>query len=392
MFPLMTTTADYIKFLEIFGFRGSDTRTGGISTQGDVLVNSSADGVDLNQIWSTIQSVLNVWNKERSSVASLLSYTTTNVADAIPQSLSSESMELASEFGVPHSVREPATALPLGYTFNDYDLALRYTWKFLRDSTAEQIKSVFNRALEADNKLVNGSVLKRLFDPTEELNEHGHRCFGLWCNDGITPPPYLGKTFASSTSHYLASGATQIDSLDIELAIGLITDKGFGRSQSSQLLILANPYDGEFITTWQAGVESRTSGPKAKWDFIRSSTAPAYLTEQTIIGKVPPGDYNGLPVQGSYGPAWLITTNYIPQGYVAVVASSGQNSQDNPVAIRVHPNAKYQGLRIIPGNGVFPIQEAFTARGFGVGVRQRGAAVCVQVTTNGSYTAPTFEL
>ncbi|WP_167098289.1 hypothetical protein [Mycobacterium sp. DL592] len=388
-----TSTADYIKFLEIFGFRGSDTRVGGISTQGDVLVNSSADGVDLNTIWATIQAALDIWNKERSNVASLLSYTTTNVADAIPQSLSSESFEEASEFGVPHSVREPATALPLGYTLKDFDLAMRYSWKFLRDSTSEQIKSVFNRTLEADNKLVNGSVLRRIFTPTEELNEHGHRCFGLWTgSDGITPPPYLGKTFASSTSHYLTSGATQIDSLDIELAIGLITDKGYGRSPSSQLLILANPYDGEFITTWKAGVESRSGGPIAKWDFVRSSTAPAYLTDQTIVGKIPPGDYNGLPVQGSYGPAWLITTQYIPQGYVAVVASSGQNAQDNPVAIRVHPNTKYQGLRLIPGNGPYPIQESFAARGFGVGVRHRGAAVCIQVTTSGSYTAPTFAL
>lgn len=383
---------NFIAILEAVGFSGSDTRNSGISTAGDVLVSQSADGFDLNAIWANIQAALDVWNKERSSIANLLSYTTTNVADAIPQSLSSASFSEASEFGVPESVREPATALPLGYTYRDYDLAMRYSWKFLRDSTSEQIKSVFNRVLEADNKLVNGSVLKRLFDPTEELNEHGHKCYGLWCNDGITPPPYLGKTFASTTTHYLPSGAAQIDSQDIEVAISLVTDKGYGRSQGSQLLILANPTDGEYITTWKSGVASRSGGPLAKWDFIRSSTAPAYLTQETIVGKVPPGDFNGLPVQGSYGPAWLIHSNYIPAGYVAVVASSGPNSQNNPVAIRVHPNTQYQGLRVIPGHGPYPIQESFAARGFGVGVRHRGAAAVIQVTTDSTYTAPSIAL
>ena len=79
------------------------TRIGGISTAGDVLVNSSSDGVDLNKIWGDIQAALDLWNGERSTIASLISYTTTNVADAIPQGVSSDSFELASEFGVARS-------------------------------------------------------------------------------------------------------------------------------------------------------------------------------------------------------------------------------------------------------------------------------------------------
>lgn len=366
------------------------TRIGGLSTAGDVLVNASSDGVDLNKIWADIQAALDLWNGERSSIASLISYTTTNVADAIPQGVSSDSFELASEFGVPHSTREPANALPLGYTLHDYDLALRYSWRFLRDSTAEQIKAVFNRALEADNKLLNGTVMNRLFNPAEELNEHGHRCFGLWNGDGIVPPPYMGKEFLGTTTHYLPTGASELDSADIEGAVKLITDKGYGRTSGAQLLILANPTEAESVTTWRAGKESRTGGPVAKYDFIQSATAPAYLTNQTIVGATPPASYSGLPVLGSYGPAWLIQSNYIPVGYVAVVASSGANSASNPVAIRQHPNTRYQGLRVIPGTGPYPITESFCARSFGVGVRHRGAAVAIQVTTGSTYTAPTF--
>jgi hypothetical protein len=52
-------------------------------------------------------------------------------------------------------------------------------------------------------------------------------------------------------------------------------------------------------------------------------------------------------------------------------------------------NAAYQGLRHIPGhwNG-YPLQDSFFARGFGVGVRHRSAAVVCQITSSNSYTAP----
>ena len=49
----------------------------GISTQGDVLVNMTADGVDLNQIWAEMQDVLEMYNTERSAVVQLLTYPTT---------------------------------------------------------------------------------------------------------------------------------------------------------------------------------------------------------------------------------------------------------------------------------------------------------------------------
>ena len=63
----------------------------------------------------------------------------------------------------------------------------------------------------------------------------------------------------------------------------------------------------------------------------------------------------------------------------------------NPVGFREHVNPAYQGLRHIPDNGPYPIQSSFFGRGFGTGVRHRGAAVVCQITTNGSYTAPTIE-
>jgi hypothetical protein len=103
------------------------------------------------------------------------------------------------------------------------------------------------------------------------------------------------------------------------------------------------------------------------------------------------GNSAGLQVQGSYGDAWLIESHYVPAGYVIVAATGGLGSDANSVGLREHPNPSYQGLRHIPGTGPYPIVGSFYARGFGVGVRHRGAAVVMQVTTNTSYTPPTIQ-
>ncbi|WP_373139637.1 hypothetical protein [Mycobacterium marinum] len=79
----------------------------------------------------------------------------------------------------------------------------------------------------------------------------------------------------------------------------------------------------------------------------------------------------------------------MPSGYAAVVATDGPNGNANPVGFREHVKPAYQGLHHIPGNGPYPIQDSLFARGFGVGVRHRGATAICQIKASGSYTAPT---
>jgi hypothetical protein len=247
-------------------------------------------------------------------------------------------------------------------------------------------------ALEADAKLISGSILSRLFDNTEGVNEHGHRVFPLWSGtDGLNPPAHLGKTFPTSTSHYWVSQNAVLDSEDIEDAIRTIRAKGYGRSVGSQLLILANPAESELIQSWRVGEESRPSGPVARHSFIPSTNAPARLEPANIVGAVAPAQFNGLKVEGSYEPAWLIESEFVPIGYVAVVASSGADSPNNVVAMRQHPQPSWQGLRRIGGNWrEYPLQDSFFMRTFGVGVRHRGAAVAIQVKASGKYDIPSI--
>lgn len=314
------------------------------------------------------------------------------MADVIPQSVDGESFEVATEFGIPRALSEPADYLRLAYDFQDYDLRLSATWKWLRSATAEQVTAQVARIFEADNRLVNGTILRRLLDPAPRFNEWNYQCFGLWNGDGMVPPSYSGVNFDGAHMHYLTSGSTHLDSQDIEDMIRHITHHGYGRfgAQGGQLVILANPNQIEDMTFWRAGVEYAT-GKTPKWDFVPSQAAPAYFTTEHPVGAIPPADFNGLQVKGSYGDAWLIESNYVPSGYVIVAATGGLDSAMNPIGFREHENPAYQGLRHIPGRGPYPLQNSFYARGFGTGTRHRGAAVVMQVTTNANYTPPTIK-
>ncbi|MGV7451174.1 hypothetical protein PJH53_29000 [Mycobacterium kansasii] len=363
----------------------------GYNTEGDVLVNTTADGVDVNALWDEVQTVLSAWNAERGAVASLLSRHTINAADAVPQSIADESFELASEFGEPESLRAPSNAILLGNTLEDYDKAGRFTWKFLRDSTAEQIRAVTNYAVASDNKLVNGLIVNRLFNPTPQVNEFGHTCYGLWSADGV-PPPYLGKTFDDTHTHYLVSEADEIDSGDLEALLNHVTEHGYGLDPGSRLIAFMNPLEADEVSAFKAG-EVNNNTVVAKHDFIPSQGAPAYLQPENIVGEIAPAHYQGLKIDGSYGPLWIVRSQYIPAKYLLVVATSGANSPNNAVSVREHTNAAYRGLRTIPGNKPgYPLQDSFWARCIGVGTRHRGAAAVMQIKATGSYVAPSIPM
>lgn len=364
---------------------------GGIATEGDALVQVLADGTDLNAMWQELRTVLSAWNAERSAIAQLLSYGTTNTADAVPQSIVDESFELASEFGEPTSLRVPSEYLLLGYTLDDYDRATRFTWKALRAMTAEQVRSAVDGVLAADNKLVNGLIMRRLFDNTHGVNEWGHTTYGLWSGDSVVPPPWAGKTFDGNHTHYLASGHTDLDSGDLEVAYEHIIHHGYASDLPSQLLVFLHPDDAKVASKFKAGVENNNDAV-ASYDYIPSAGSAPYLLPvgQQIQGNPAPSSYNGLKVHGSYGPGLIVSSYYIPAKYVLVTAAAGPNSPLNPVGVRQHSNAAYQGLRQIPGHvPAYPLQDSFFARAIGTGVRHRGAAVVTQLTI-GSYTVPTI--
>lgn len=355
----------------------------GISTGGDV-VKATVDGVDTNAIWQEFIATLNERNTARDNLLSFLGYRTTAVGDQVAQTTDVDDFEEASEFGVPKSLRAPGTFLTLGFNFKWFDAATRFTWKFLMDADRGQVEAVHNAALEADNRLVFKACMGALFNPANRTNDEGLTVFGLYNADSTIPPEHAGVTFDGTHDHYLVSGAATLDGNDILDVTRHVQHHGHGDvARGGRVVVFMNPAEAEVA-------RSITRGATSAVDFIPSTDAPAFLTDQTIVGDRAPASLGRIPIFGSLGSAWLSESALIPAGYiVAVAVYAGGNDQRNVLAIREHVRADARGLRQIPGgNGSYPLQDSYYSRGFGTGIRQRGGAAVMQIKAAGTYDVP----
>ena len=272
------------------------------------------------------------------------------------------------------------------------------TWKFLRTATAEQIRSVISRMIDSDRYTIQRTVLEAAFVPTTRRNEFGHTVYPAFNGSNTAdnkPVDFMGKTFTATHSHFLTTSSTDLDSEDVEMLANHVREHGYGRGgRSGKLVALFNPDDVELsaMTAWRAGVENN-NGKSAKYDFIVSPTAPPYLTDKALVGEQPPGEVEGIPVIGSYGPvSYICQSEVIPAGFFVIAATHGVDHPDNAIAFRQSENPDYQGLQFVPGSDdrrAYPLSSSFATRTFGTGVRRRGALAVAQLTAAGSYTAPT---
>jgi hypothetical protein len=157
-----------------------------------------------------------------------------------------------------------------------------------------------------------------------------------------------------------------------------------------RVVLMVHPNQGDVIRGLRRDPANADIAP---FDFIPSVTAPAYLTDENIVGDQAPAQFNGLPIIGSYGDAWIFESHYVPAGYVLALGTAGPNSARNPLAFRQHVRAESQGLRLIPTGSAstsYPLVESYYERGFGVGVRNRGAAAVMQIKATGTYEPPTW--
>jgi hypothetical protein len=356
----------------------------GYNATADIL-KATADGQDLNDLWSEFQQTLSIQNDARTALASLFTFRTTLASELVAQALTGDAFDEASEYGVPTGLRALPDTVKVGYPHKWYDKATRFTWKFLARASAAQVAGVHAAALAADNKLVFDKVMRRVFNPTTTTNEDGTSVFGFWNGvDGQPPANQWGETFAPSYTHYRTSGATTITSGDVDEVVGAVQSQGFGlRENGDRVIVLANPEQTETIAGFRVA-----SG--AKYDAIPTSDAPAFIaTTGPIDGERPPGTFNGLAVKCGYGDAWVVEDRGIPAGYIVALATGGPDSDRNPLGFREEVQPDLQGLIQMPGNSRnYPLIDSYYIRGFGVGVRRRGAGCVMQITASASYTAP----
>jgi hypothetical protein len=365
-----------------------DVGQGGYMAAGDLLTQT-IDGFDLNNIWNEFQRAIAIVNEQRTTLTQLLTFPVTSNVDRVPQ-ISQMSFEEASEYGEPRGFRPVGSYFTLGYDFKDYDVAARFTWKFLRDAPGSQVEAMNAMVIEADNRLIYNRVMTSLYNPANriaDINGQDVNVYALYNNDGTVPPKYKTNTFAGTHTHYLVSGAATVDSGDLSEMYEHVRHHGYSFENGVRHLLLVNPAQAATIQTFRVATGSA-------YDFIPSTGMPAmFLPKDVTIfnGQQAPAVISGIPVVGSWGPLTVLADDMFPAGYMVLVATGGPENLRNPVGIREHENSSFRGLRLVKGpNPDYPLIDSFYQRSFGTGIRQRGGSVVMQVKTPGSYDVPVF--
>jgi hypothetical protein len=385
---------------------------GGYQTQGDV-VQKLPDGTDLNDLWAEFQATLNVFNEHRQTLVDFLTFPVTNNVESVPQGTTVD-FETASEFGIPKGVGTKINYFQMGYDFEWYDVATRYTWKFLLEADARQVEMIHQQILEGDNRNIFNKVMNALFrntNRTASISGNNYNVYSLY-NGSLAaaevPPPYKSNTFDTTHNHYLttnlaapvepsnqlhSNGVVDATKNGVEQMMDHLRHHGYGESEGATMIMLVNKQEADVIRLWRLGAAGNLY--RAHYDFVPSNSAapmilPNALLGAGLLGQQPPSSIGGLPVVGSYGPVLVVQEDYIPPGYILMFATGGTAGTPNPVGLREHANATARGLQLLPGNqSGYPLQDSYYRRGFGTGIRQRGAAVIMQVVTGTTYTIPT---
>lgn len=386
----IVTAEDLFDMREAFGSSSIAERqfARGYNTEGDVLTQT-VDGRDLNEVWREFQQALAAWNAGRTALINALTFEVTNPVEDVPQ-LVVDDFEEASEFGEPKSIRGEGF-FQMGYDFKWYDVAVRYTWKYLAEASAAQVENRFNQVMEADNRLMFNGIMRAIFNNvnrTATIRGNNFNVYALYNGDGTVPPPYGPNTFSGSESHYMTSGAGTVDAGDLVDMDTKLALKGYGVSNGARQILLVNRAQTATIRNFRVATG-------AAYDFIPVNGGAPWLLPTNTGGVVSPqgstntSDWNGLPVIGVFGPWAIIENDYIPAGYMLGISSGGAQSVNNVVGLREHQNPGLRGLRLIKGrDSDYPLVDSFYGRGFGTGIRHRGAAVVMQITASGTYTIP----
>jgi hypothetical protein len=344
--------------------------------------------MDINDLWTTYQRWLDGWNDARETLVNFFTWSTTESFENIWGTGSQADFEEATEFGEPVGARPSATSTAQGYPFKWFDLAGRFTWQFLANAPASQVDSFANMAMEADSRLVFLKVMKTLFGNTRGVNKEGQTVYPFYAGAaGDQPPTYKMTNFADNHNHFVTSGAAVVTAPNLEALIGLLEEHGYTKANGYNQVVLVNKAEGDTIR----GFRSTQNGGTGKFDFVPAQGTPSFLLPANMVtnGGAPSGTLNGLTVIGAYGDATIVQEDYIPAGYMVAIVTGGEQSLSNPLAFREHPTATLRGLRLVKGrNPDYPLIDSFYLRGFGVGVRNRGAGAVMQITANPAYAVP----
>ncbi len=379
---------ELVNLRELGVIRGIAGGARGINAAGDIITET-ADGVSLNDLWNAYQDMLSAFNARRDPLLNFLTWRTTRAREDLIGAGSQFDFEEATEYGEPVGVRpEVPPTSSLGYTFKWYDIGARFTWMFLADAEAQQVDAIANGVAEADNRLVFNTVMKTLFNNSRRTNKEGQTVYPFYAGAAGDLPPAVGTTtFADNHNHYVTTANATLAPSHLEALQALVREHGYKKTDGYSLVLMINEAQEGTIRNFR----STANGGTGTYDFIPAQGTSTLLlpTDLRTEGSAPPASLRGMDVVGGYAEMTIVKNEFIPAGYMVLFVTGGPENVQNPIAIREHPKATLRGLRLVKGRTPdYPLIDSFYQRGFGTGVRYRGAGAVMQITASGTYTVP----
>ena len=207
------------------------------------ILGNRVDRWVLDDVWNEYQATINIQNAQRQKLIDLLTFSVTNPVETVPQGGAGSDFEEASEYGVPQGTRPTSGVFQLGFSFKWYDIATRFTWRFLAEASRAQVDAVHASVLEADNRLIFRDVMRTLFrntNRTADINGQNYTVYSFYNGDGTVPPPYKNNTFNGTYTHFRSSGAATVDSGDLDEIITSFSKLGYGAENGTQLFVMVN--------------------------------------------------------------------------------------------------------------------------------------------------------
>lgn len=379
---------------QVSGLGGTGAPSSGFNEAGDIFT-ATIDGVDLGNLWNEFQQTLQMHNQYRTALIQYLTTPIMNIVEPWWQSIPDDVMfEEATEYGEPVAIRTPEPRLR-GYPLRYYDLAIRFTWRYMAEADSNQVRALNNSALEKDLRLQYQVIMQSLFNNVNGtvqlhniMNQSGAAVAGstipvhrLWNADGEIPPRWKTYQHDNTHTHYLVSGGSAVTAANLETLEDHLLHHGYFEAGRT-FVLLVNRAQSKVIQGFRAGAGGAT------WDFI---PAAATAWRGTLVGPAPaPGPITDGWV-GSYGHLQVHEEDIIPAGYMLAVSSGGPDSPTNLVGVREHPNAAVRGLKLLQGSQHdYPLIGSFYHHAMGAGVADRGSGVVMQIKASGSYDIPTW--
>lgn len=318
----------------------------------------TSDFVDPNELWKDFQDSLEDYNATSHGLVELLTFRTTDKTFSVIQG--AYEFEEYADYTLPDS--QDLGYLELSIGIKDFDLRFAFTWARILESTSDELDARHAAALQGDTRLLLKQVLRAALTK-EGLKLGGVTSPAFYNADGAVPPPVKNTTFSGNHTHYLASTGSTLAAGDLDKMEDDLTEHGF----ISDIILMINRAQQRTVEGFTNFVPSRERVHDVKWT--------------NLVGE---------PYIGSYGRAAILVEDWVPAGYLFEFSAQGTGAQ-RPIAFRESVNPAARGLILQRGtNPEYPLADSFYYRKFGVGVRQRGNGVLLQITGSGTYTSPTI--